>query len=194
MSTTQPIRDHDMLQQFKQYYQTIQPNKRNYTLCIFALNTALRITDVLHLSWGDVWDYEKDSVKSHLMITEKKTNKESQIALNTSVQKVLKDFFNSYSFVPAKNEYLFPGKKGHSEPLSRSQAFRIVKQAAAEIGLPEHVSCHSLRKTFGYHAWKQGVQPAVIMHIYNHSSFQITKRYLGIDQDDKDKVFFDISL
>lgn len=27
------------------------------------------------------------------------------------------------------------------------------------------------------------------MDIYNHSSYQITKRYLGIDQDDKDQVF-----
>ena len=56
-------------------------------------------------------------------------------------------------------------------------------------GMPEHISCHSLRKTFGYHAWKQSVPPAMLMDIYNHSSYQITKRYLGIDQDDKDQVF-----
>lgn len=29
----------------------------------------------------------------------------------------------------------------------------------------------------------------MLMDIYNHSSYQITKRYLGIDQDDKDQVF-----
>ena len=32
------------------------------------------------------------------------------------------------------------------------------------------------------------------MHIYNHSSYQITKRYLGIDQDDKDKLFMKLEL
>lgn len=32
------------------------------------------------------------------------------------------------------------------------------------------------------------------MEIYNHSSFEITKRYLGIEQDDKDSVFLEINL
>ena len=79
-------------------------------------------------------------------------------------------------------------------PLSRYQAYRFVKQAAVYAGRPEHISCHSLRKTFGYHAWKQSVPPAMLMDIYNHSSYQITRRYLGIDQDDKDQVFEKIRL
>lgn len=76
-----------------------------------------------------------------------------------------------------------------NQPISRSQAWRIVRQAAEETGLDGNVSCHSLRKTFGYHAWKQGVPPAMLMMIYNHSSYQITKRYLGIIQEEKDDVF-----
>ena len=56
------------------------------------------------------------------------------------------------------------------------------------------VSCHSLRKTFGYHAWRQGVPPVLLMNIYNHSSFQVTKRYLGIEQDDRDRIFKNIEL
>ena len=78
--------------------------------------------------------------------------------------------------------------------MSRYQAYRIIRKAAESVGLPEHVSCHSLRKTFGYHAWKQGTPPALLMSIYNHSSYRITKRYLCIEQDDKDKVFCNINL
>lgn len=89
---------------------------------------------------------------------------------------------------------LFPSHKYKGSPLSRYQAYRIIKKAAVYAGLPEHISCHSLRKTFGYHAWKQSVPPAMLMDIYNHSSYQITKRYLGIDQDDKDQVFEKIRL
>ena len=80
------------------------------------------------------------------------------------------------------------------QPLSRYQAFRIIKEAAAYAGLDASISCHSLRKTFGYHAWKQGTPPALLMDIYNHSSYRITKRYLCIDQDDKDEVFEHICL
>lgn len=53
---------------------------------------------------------------------------------------------------------------------------------------------HNMRKTFGYQAWKQGVQPALLMSIYNHSSYEITKRYLGITQDERDEVFMNVLL
>ena len=74
-------------------------------------------------------------------------------------------------------------------PINRVQAYRIIKEAAQAAGLDEYVSCHSLRKTFGYFAWKQGVPPAMLMDIYNHSSYRVTKRYLGIEQDERDCVF-----
>lgn len=45
-----------------------------------------------------------------------------------------------------------------------------------------------------YQAWRQGIPSALLMDIYNHSSMEITKRYLSIDQDDKDSVFTKILL
>ncbi|MCL2019759.1 MAG: tyrosine-type recombinase/integrase, partial [Oscillospiraceae bacterium] len=66
--------------------------------------------------------------------------------------------------------------------------------AADSLNFPNRVSCHSLRKTFGYHAWKNGASPAVIMEIYNHSSLDVTRRYLGVTQDDKDFVYLGLRL
>ena len=34
----------------------------------------------------------------------------------------------------------------------------------------------------------------VIMHIYNHSDFSVTKRYLGVEQDDLDKAYLGMEL
>ena len=90
-------------------------------------------------------------------------------------------------------QYIFSGRKPN-QPLSRSQAFRIIQGASEELNLTGHISCHSLRKTFGYHAWSSGVNPVMLMLIFNHSSFDITKRYLGIEQDDKDQVFLHLNL
>jgi integrase len=64
----------------------------------------------------------------------------------------------------------------------------VVRAAAEALEFPCRVSCHSLRKTFGYHAWKNGASPAVIMEVHNHSSFAVTRRHLGVSQDDKDAV------
>ena len=77
MSTTQPIRSKQLLHDFKDYYLTKQPNSRNYTLILIGLNTALRINDILHLTWGDVYCTEHSRFYTHLLITEKKTEKET---------------------------------------------------------------------------------------------------------------------
>ncbi|OLA58688.1 MAG: hypothetical protein BHW48_12325 [Roseburia sp. CAG:10041_57] len=70
----------------------------------------------------------------------------------------------------------------------------MIRNAAESVEIQEKVSCHSLRKTFGYRAWKQGADPIVIMLIYNHSSFEITKRYLCIEQDDNISEHPDLSM
>jgi len=46
----------------------------------------------------------------------------------------------------------------------------------------------------GYHLWKSGVLPVLLMDIFNHSSFDITRRYLGIMQDDRDVVYLSMEM
>jgi len=194
MSTTQPIRDPELLREFKDFYLKKERNIRNYTLCILGLNTALRITDVLQLKWGDLYDFDKSCFLEHLKVIEKKTGKSNTIALNHAIIDALTLYREQFSSALAEDTCLFPSRKGTNQPIGRSQAFRIIKRAAESVGLCHNVSCHSLRKTFGYHAWQQGIPPALLMNIYNHSSYQITKRYLGIEQDDRDNVFKNIAL
>ena len=95
---------------------------------------------------------------------------------------------------PDPEEYVFSKRTNPYKPLSRSQAYRIIKEDASHTTSEEAISCHSLRKTFGYYAWQEGVQPALLMNVFNHSSFHITKRYLGIEQDEKDLVYLNINL
>lgn len=194
MSTTQPIKNPVQLQKFKNYYYKEHPNIRNYTLCVLGLNTALRITDILHLKWSDVYDFISNCFFSHISLTEQKTGKHNLIVLNQTAVSALQLYHDSLTPLPLPQNYLFQSRKGNNCPLSRSQAFRIVKEAAAFSGMQQHISCHSMRKTFGYYAWQQGISPVLLMEIYNHSSYQITKRYLGIEQEDKDKVFQSIAL
>lgn len=190
MSTTQPIRDIQKLQNFKNYYQDNKPNIRNYTIIIVGLNTALRISDILHLTYQDI--YQDNKVQEHITVKEQKTGKENRILLNKEVRRALKKYREvliKTEMYQNGNPYLFPSPKKPGAPISRSQAYRMITAAAESVGITEHISCHSLRKTFGYHAWKQGNDPIVIMVIFNHSSLSITKRYLCIEQDDKDDVY-----
>ena len=77
--------------------------------------------------------------------------------------------------------------------ISRVQAYRIFRAASDKLKFKKPVSCHSLRKTFGYHAWKDGVDHLLIMTIYNHSSVEITKLYICITDDAINKVYLNQS-
>lgn len=192
MSTTQPIRRSEDIQSLKNYFLE-RGEYRNYLLVTFGLNTALRISDILNLKWKDVYQFDKKKFWGHICLTEKKTKKETQILLNQATIAAM-NLYREHCGKIEPEEYLFKSARNPEEPICRVQAYRIIHGAADVIGLEGHISCHSLRKTFGYHAWKSGAEPALIMNIYNHSSFKITKRYLGIEQDEKDSLFFKINL
>lgn len=193
MSTTQPIRDKKALSDFKNYYLLTEPHPRNYVLIIMGLNTALRISDMLRLTWEMLYHQETQRFYSHLLLNEQKTGKETRIFLNNEVKNAL-TFYMRHPDTGTTHGYLFQSNRNRENPLSRFQAYRIIRKAAEKVGMEDIVRCHSLRKTFGYHAWKQGTPPALLMEIYNHSSYQITKHYLGIEQDDKDAVYRKIVL
>lgn len=192
MSTTSPIKDKKALIFFRDYYRDVSPNPRNYTMIVMGLNTAFRIGDLLSLKWKDVCSADGE-LRGHICVEEQKTEKTRIVPINDALRQALESYWRS-SQNPGLSDYLFPSNRFKSQPLSRYQAYRIVRNAAKECGLPEHIGCHSLRKTFGYHAWQQGTPPAMLMDLYNHSSYQITKRYLGIEQDERDQVYLHINL
>lgn len=192
MSKSQPIKNLEKIEQLKQYYLS-KGDIRDYTLITLGLNTGLRIGDLLNLKWKDVYDFKKNRFKKHINLIEQKTQKQNFIALNKAAITCLKILKNSLENINSEH-YIIKSSQNVNKPIDRTQAFRIIKQGAKSIGIEENISCHSMRKTFGYWAWKNGVPPVIIMNIFNHSSIEITKLYLSIDQDDKDDVFMHMNL
>jgi len=183
MSLTEPIRNQHQVRQFINYfYQTGQ--MRNYVLATLCVHTALRISDILSLTCNQVYDFQNHRPHKSITITEKKTGKTKIIALHKNIIAALKTYYSQAA----------PGAPLIANPqtgkaITRVQAYRLLRSAAEALRLRQRVSCHSLRKTFGYHAWKGGISPAVIMEIYNHSSLAVTRRYLGVTQDDINAVY-----
>ncbi|MDR0818596.1 MAG: tyrosine-type recombinase/integrase [Oscillospiraceae bacterium] len=188
MAATEPIRNKNQVRELAQYYLN-RGEFRNYALIVMSVHTALRISDLLRLNWNDVYDFELGRVYKRFSVVEQKTKKPKIVAMNKDAIAALELFATSSKLNPTSA--LFESRKT-GRAISRIQAYRIIHTAADALELGR-VSCHSLRKTFGYHAWKNGASPAVIMAIYAHSSFSITQRYLGIEQDDKDEVYASLS-
>lgn len=193
MATTKPIKRTKDIQSLKDYFLFEKPDIRNYALVVFGLNSALRISDILAIKWKDIFDFDTNTLKEHLHLNESKTKKVQVVKLNDNLRQAVSLLYDASPY-KEPDEYIFYGRYGGEDHLSRSQAYRIINKASKNLGIGEHISCHSLRKTFGYHAWRSGISPVIIMAIYNHSSFDITKRYLGIEQEDKDSVFSNLNL
>ena len=188
MALTQPIRNPNDVKKLLNHFKN-QNNPRNYVLAVLGVYTALRISDILNLSCDDVYNFKKGkiTINESVTITEKKSKKSKTIALNKKAISALKTYMPEAE--PGKPLIINPRT---NKPLSRIQAYRIIRTAAEAVGINYNVSCHSLRKTFGYCAWKNGVSPVVLMDIYNHSSMAITQRYLGVAQDDLNNVYMQL--
>lgn len=189
MAATEPIRNKRQLKALGEYFLR-RGQLRNYVLIVMGACTALRISDLLRLKWTDVYDEKRQDFHTHVTVTEQKTGKGKTIALNKQILHALRLYFPH-----RRGAFLFASNRKSGKAISRVQAWRIIHAAAAAVGIAGKVACHSLRKTWGYHAWISGaVSPVVIMDIYNHSSYEVTRRYLGVAQDDLDKAYLNLEL
>ena len=65
----------------------------------------------------------------------------------------------------------------------RFNKFHILCKIGRELGRDD-IGCHTLRKTYGKFYYLKTHDIATLMYLFNHSSEKITKRYIGITDDD----------
>ena len=189
MAATEPIRDKKQLRELAEYFLR-KRQLRNHALVVLGACTALRISDLLRLTWDDVYDAARGEFRQHVSVVEKKTGKRKSIALNMQAVRALRLYYPR-----RRGRYIFASNRKEDRPISRIQAWRIIHSAVVATGIRGKVACHSLRKTWGYHAWTSGdVSPVVIMDVLNHSSYETTRRYLGVAPDDLDRAYLGMAL
>lgn len=175
IKTVQPIRNHAKIQEIKT--ELLRNSYRDYFLFVFGINSGLRISDILPLKVKDVKN------KNFLIARETKTDKERRIPMLP----ILKVEIEKYVQGMKPEDYLFKSLRT-KKPITRIQAYRILREAANEVGL-EEIGTHTLRKTFGYHFYQQTKDVALLQEVFNHSSPSITLRYIGINEDMINEAF-----
>jgi integrase len=124
-------------------------------------------------------------LEEHFIQKEKKTGKERKIKINDALQYSIEYYVKNQEL--SYESFLFPSQKG--DHIGRVQAYRILKEAADVIGI-ENFGTHSMRKTWGYWTYKVSrYNIGLIMDTFNHSSMNITLRYIGVNQDQKDELY-----
>lgn len=145
--------------------------------CFFGL----RISDILALRWNQILNV------GEFTIIEKKTGKKRTIRINPQLQRHITDCYKAVKPI-GKNSPILVSQKGTVYSVQRINI--ILKELKKKYKLHiDNFSCHSLRKTFGrqvYNMNSENSELALVklMELFNHSSVAITKRYLGLRQEE----------
>jgi integrase len=187
MDFVEPIRDRRKISQIKNLLTGAQ-RYRDLLLFVMGINSALRISDLLQLRIGDVLDTQGE-MRARFIIREEKRDKRNEVVINDSICEALDKFLAAYPNVGSDpRHFLFFSTKlsdyNYTKAISRVQAWRLISEMCAAVGLVGNYGTHTLRKTWGYHARQSGVPLELIMHKLNHSNMNMTKRYLGITDDE----------
>jgi integrase len=186
MSTSEPIRETKDVIALIDYFRK-RHEFRNYCFLGFGFYTALKVSDLIRLKWRDVYDFDLNVFREHVIIEEKKIKRNRKVYMNEYLTSIVMDYLEWLEQLGnpiSADIFLFKSRKGNNKPITRQHAHRIIQEAAESTGISGIVSCESIRKTFGYAANKLGVSHEVIMDVYNHKSYEIAKRYIGIEQED----------
>ena len=175
MTKVEPIRNKKDIQKVEKILS--KQSNRDLLLFVMGTNCGLRISDILRLNVGDVRN------KTHIQLTEKKTGKFKKFPINSKLKPLLDEFIQDRN----NDELLFLSHWGNR--LDRVTAYYTIKNACKQAGIQDKIGTHSMRKSFGYHHYQQFKDVVILQKIFNHSSPQITLRYIGIDQDEIDYTY-----
>jgi integrase len=152
--------------------------------------TGLRISDILALRWKQILDV------SEFTITERKTGKRRTIRINRELREHIRDCYRHINPLGMASPILV-SQKGTVFTVQRINV--ILKDLKRKYRLRiRNFSCHSFRKTFGrqvYNLNSDNSELALVklMELFNHSSVSITKRYLGLKQEEILEIYDDLT-
>ena len=181
MNTAHAIKDTNQIKELLDVY---PKDSKNRLLIEYALRTGLRISDILSVRVSDVLG------RDTYIIKEQKTGKTKELALHDALKLSIFRYVSKHEL--EADDYLFYSNANKKAPIQRMQAHRIIAKAGDMIGVT--ISAHSLRKTFGYQAYKQGIDISLLQSIFQHSSQAVTLRYIDITQENINDVYKKINL
>lgn len=152
--------------------------------CFFGL----RISDLLALTWAQILGDEE------FIIYEHKTGKRRVIRINKGFQGHIKDCYDALG-IKDPNQPCFLNRYG--SVISLQMVNRHLKEVKVGYGVKiNNFSTHSLRKTWARKVWEnenalgRGEQSLVVLsELMNHSSVAITRRYIGLRQQELGQVY-----
>jgi len=174
---------------------TRMEKNEEYKFCLLisiGVFTGLRISDLLSLKYSNLIG------KDVLTLTEKKTKKVRTIKLNPDLTSLVERIFKKQNLTNI-NQPIFINRFG-TKVMDRSYVNVKLKELFSKnrIKIDGNISSHLFRKTLGRRVIElnnySNESLVLLMELFGHSSMSITKRYLGIRQQEINDIYLSVSL
>ncbi len=165
---------------------------RDWAMFVLGVHSGLRISDLLALRVRDVLagTAGRVQIRRRLDLRERKTGKRRDFPLHPRARRALAEYLRTRpSYLPEDPVFLSRRHDRGAAPISRTQAYRVMSDAARRCGVDARIGTHTLRKTFAYAAYRSGAGLPEIQKLLRHSSQEVTLAYMGITQEDLDGLF-----
>lgn len=179
---------------------------RDRLLLILGCATGFRIRELTSLTCGQVWDAAVGDVAREVIIARRnlkggrglwqRSVRGRRVPLGEPVRDAIREFLQERApWDPEKALFSTCRSNETGRPLHRSQAWRIISQAAAECGLDVgRISTHTLRKTFVGRVYRAtGNDLIATQRIVGHTSPLTTARYLETDSNRLDQIILSLA-
>ena len=161
---------------------------RDRSLILIGISTGGRISELLSLTIGDVWQNNKpvDSLHYNRHVVKGKENARV-VPVNSDGIRAISDLINwhreIYGRLDAKRP-LFPSRqrKGRSiSAVTRQRAHQIFKRVCQNAGLNGNLATHSLRKSYAQRLYAILQDIFSVKEMLGHQNVTTTQAYLGVD-------------
>ena len=159
---------------------------RNRALFMIGVSTGGRISELLGLRIGDVWQngravtdllFDRSIVKGGETSRAVPVNSDGRGAIDALVAWHSAQYDNTEPSRP-----LFPSRNGQGkQPMSRRTAHNVFKDAFVSAGLNGHIATHSLRKSFTQRLYEQTGDIFAVQEMLGHRNVATTQKYLGVN-------------
>ncbi|EPY6492391.1 tyrosine-type recombinase/integrase [Clostridium sporogenes] len=175
--------------------------ERNLTLFLLDIATGYRIQDVVDLTVAEIntaiengyFEIQEkkqyNAWKTHIKKNPKSKRKAPEKRKHDIVPQ-LETVLTKYIKGKKKSEYAFPSQKGNGSMHISAKAYSdILKKVAEdkEINL-KNITGHSLRKTYARRLYEATNDLEYVRIALGHLSIEVTKKYLGLDDEVKECV------
>ena len=172
---------------------------RNRGLFLLGVSTGGRISELLSLTIGDVYQNKKpvtDLLYNKSIVKGGEVSR--SVPVNADGRKSIDELVNwhrrHYGSIASKRP-LFPSRhKSGTVPMHRQTAHAILKTAFIEAGLNGHIATHSLRKSFAQRLYDKTGDIYMVQELLGHRNISTTQKYLGVNYADAKAAVESIAL